>query len=133
MNMMRILVGYDGSESADAALHDLRRAGLPREADALIVSIGEVSMVPLPSSYEMVGQVLTSRGVSSAIALAQSQSVRALNAAKEFAAKASDRVRSYFPGWEVSAETLRGTASMELMRKADEWNPHLVVVGSHGR
>jgi hypothetical protein len=35
---MRLLIGYDGSESADAALDDLRRAGLPREASALIVS-----------------------------------------------------------------------------------------------
>jgi hypothetical protein len=29
---MRILIGYDGSECADAAIDDLRRAGLPREA-----------------------------------------------------------------------------------------------------
>ena len=27
--MMKILIGYDGSDSADAALHDLQRAGLP--------------------------------------------------------------------------------------------------------
>ena len=131
--MMRILVGYDGSESADAALDDLRRAGLPREAEALIVSVGEVSMAPLPSTYEVVGQALTSRRVTSGIALAQSQSAQTLKAAKEFAAKASDRVRSYFPDWGVRAEALPGTASMELMRKADEWNPDLVVVGSHGR
>lgn len=57
--MMKILVGYDGSESADAALDDLRRAGWPREAEALIVSVGEVSMAPVPSSYDLVGQVLT--------------------------------------------------------------------------
>ena len=37
--MMKILLGYDGSESADAALHDLKRAGLPDEAEALIVSV----------------------------------------------------------------------------------------------
>ena len=43
---MRILIGYDGSESADAALDDLRRAGLPREVEALIVSVGEVMMPP---------------------------------------------------------------------------------------
>ena len=34
--MMKILLGYDGSKSADAALHDLKRAGLPAEAQALI-------------------------------------------------------------------------------------------------
>jgi hypothetical protein len=31
---MRILIGYDGSECADAAIDDLRRAGLPSEATA---------------------------------------------------------------------------------------------------
>ena len=36
---MRILIGYDGSEGADAAIDDLRNAGLPRDAEALIVSI----------------------------------------------------------------------------------------------
>ena len=35
----RILIGYDGSESADAALADLRKAGLPREAEALILTV----------------------------------------------------------------------------------------------
>jgi hypothetical protein len=44
--MMKILIGYDGSESADAALHDLQRAGLPDDAEALIVSVADVIMVP---------------------------------------------------------------------------------------
>ena len=35
---MRLLIGYDGSESANAALSDLRRAGLPRDTEALILS-----------------------------------------------------------------------------------------------
>jgi hypothetical protein len=43
------MIAYDGSESADAALDDLRMAGLPRQAEALIVSVGEVMMMP-PSS-----------------------------------------------------------------------------------
>lgn len=71
--------------------------------------------------------------MTSAIALAQSQTAQTLKAAKEFAAKASDRLRSYFPNWEVRPEALAGAASLELMRKADEWNPDLVLVGSHGR
>ena len=98
---MRILIGYDGSESADAALDDLRRAGLPREAEALIVSVGEVSMMPPPSSYEVVGAAMTSRKVTSAIARSQAQDSEALKAAKEFAAKAAALVRSYFPNWRV--------------------------------
>ena len=52
---MKILIGYDGSESADAALDDLRRAGLPRETETLIVSVAEVLMQPPPPSDELVG------------------------------------------------------------------------------
>ena len=43
---LRILIGYDGSESADAALEDLRRAGLPHDVEAVIVSVGEIMMPP---------------------------------------------------------------------------------------
>jgi len=38
MNNMRILIAYDGSSGADAALFDLQRAGLPQEAEALVIS-----------------------------------------------------------------------------------------------
>ena len=39
---MRILVAYDGSSCADAALNDLRRAGLPVEVQARILSVADV-------------------------------------------------------------------------------------------
>jgi nucleotide-binding universal stress UspA family protein len=130
---MRILIGYDGSESADAVLNDLRRAGLHREAEALIVSVGEASMMPPPSSYELVGTALTSRRVTSAIAHSRELTARALEEATGLAARARERVRSSFPGWEVRAEGLAGKPSWELIKKADEWNPDLVVVGSRGR
>ena len=38
----KLLIGYDGSDSADAMLDDLRRAGLPEAAEALVVSVGDV-------------------------------------------------------------------------------------------
>ena len=43
---MKILIGYDGSESADAALKDLTRAGLPSEADVLVMSLADVFLPP---------------------------------------------------------------------------------------
>jgi hypothetical protein len=36
---IRILIAYDGSPHANAAIDDLRRAGLPRQAEALVVSV----------------------------------------------------------------------------------------------
>ena len=54
---MKILIGYDGSECADAALDDLTHAGLPPDAEAHILSVGEVWLPPPPpSSYEIIEQ-----------------------------------------------------------------------------
>ena len=38
---MKVLIGYDGSPYADAAIHDLRNAGLATDVDALVISVGE--------------------------------------------------------------------------------------------
>lgn len=130
---MRVLIGYDGSKSADAALNDLQRAGLPGEAEALIVSVGDIMTMPAPSSYELVEQALVSRRLSSSIMLAQTQTLRAIKEAKEFSLQASDRVRTLFPEWDVRGEALVGNPAAELIKKANEWDADLVVVGSHGR
>ena len=130
--MMKILLGYDGSESADAALHDLKRAGLPEEAEALIVSVADVMMAPATSNYEIAEQPLTSRRVTAGLMLAQNQTARVLSETKAFTTKATERVRSYCPDWQVRAQVLSGQPSQELISRADEWKPDLVVVGSHG-
>jgi nucleotide-binding universal stress UspA family protein len=41
---MKILLAYDGSEYSDAAVEDLRYAGLPRENDVLVVSVTQSCM-----------------------------------------------------------------------------------------
>ena len=131
--MMKILIGHDGSQSADAALVDLQRAGLPREAEVLIVSVADIMMVPATSSYELAGQALMSRRVTSGLANVQRRTARVLQEAEEFAGRARDQVRSYFPDWKVRSETLAGSPAVELISKANEWRPDLIVVGSHGR
>jgi len=109
--MMRILIGHDGSQIADAALVDLQRAGLPVEAEALVVSVADVMMVPQTPAYELAGEALMSRRVTAGLAYAQRQTERVLNEAKDFARRASDQVRSFFPHWNVRAETLAGSAA----------------------
>ena len=81
----------------------------------------------------MVGPPLTSRRVTAALAQAEAQAAQVLEEAKGLAARAAERVRSYFPGWEVSDEGLTGWPSSELIQRADEWQADLIVVGSHGR
>ena len=52
METMKILVGYDGSLCADAALNDLARAGLPQNVEVRVLSVAEVWLPPPSNSDE---------------------------------------------------------------------------------
>jgi len=45
-NRMKILIAYDGSEGAESAIDDLKRAGLPRRAEAVALTIVE-ELIPM--------------------------------------------------------------------------------------
>ena len=70
---MRVLIGYDGSESADAALDDLKKAGLPRDLKVLIVSVGEIAMPPSLIGSEVTGMPVTPESIKMALAAADAQ------------------------------------------------------------
>jgi len=130
---MRVLIGYDGSENADAALDDIQKAGLPRDLQVLIVSVGEIAMPPSLIGSEMTAMPVTPQSIKISLAAADAQTEQSLKEAEELAAKAGARVRSYFPDWDVQTAGLSGWPSTELIRQADSWNADLVVVGSQGR
>ncbi len=130
---MRILVGYDGSDDALVALADLVRAGLPRQGEALVVSVGDVWVSPSSSIKEIAGTALASRRVTAAIMQVQAQASKVLEEAREWAREASLLIKADFPQWNVRAEPLAGTPSLALIEEADKWDADLVVVGSHGR
>ena len=44
---MRILIAYDGSSGADAALADLQRAGFPNEVETIVISVADVCLWPM--------------------------------------------------------------------------------------
>ena len=130
---MKILIGYDGSECADAALDDLTQAGLPATGAVHILSIAEVWLPPPPpSSYEIVEEA---RDANSPAELQRDFAKRS-PAAKDalvLAERARDRVQARFSDWKVTADSSCGSPAWELVAKADEWKPDLIVLGSHGR
>ena len=81
---MKILIAYDGSSSADLALEDMRRAGLTRVAEAMVLSVSEL-WIPV---VENVGagevRIVGALPVS-------------LEKAESLAQTACERVQSYFP------------------------------------
>jgi nucleotide-binding universal stress UspA family protein len=131
---MKILIAYDGSGCAEAALDDLRRAGLPGDGvEAIVIAVAELWLPPPPpSSYEIVE---AAREAESPADLQEefAKGSPAVEAAESLALRAQERLRRNFPGWEVSIEASCGSPAREVIAKADEWQPDLVVVGSHGR
>jgi nucleotide-binding universal stress UspA family protein len=130
---MKLLIAYDGSGCANAALDDLRKAGLPSNAEALIISVAEVWLPPPPpSSYEIVE---AAREAQSPADLQKQylKGSRAVNEAHALAARAKERLQKNFPGWQISAEATYGSPAWEVIMRADQWKPDLTVVGSHGR
>lgn len=129
----RILIGYDGSECADAALDDLIHAGLPEDAEAQILSVAEVWLPLTPQSiYEIVEQAEKVKSPADR-QRGYSENCDAARGALTLAEKARERVQANFPKWKVSADSSCGSPAWELIAKADEWKPDLIVVGSHGR
>jgi nucleotide-binding universal stress UspA family protein len=111
---MKILVAYDGSECADAALDDLRKAGLPADAQIKVLSVVE-NWLPPPSGLEMVEHVDRDQ---ENLALAR---------------RGGMRLASIGPGWDVKSESGAGSPATVIIEEADEWGAELIVVGSHGR
>ena len=130
---MKILIGYDESGCAEAALDDLQKAGLPSEVEALVLSVTEVSLPPPPpSSYEILEQARAVH-VPADIRRVYAKGSPAIQETQSLVERASARLRAIFPAWDITAEASVGSPVRELVRKADEWKPDLIVIGSHGR
>lgn len=116
---MRVLVAYDGSSSSEAALDDLRRAGLPSDVEAVVMTVVE-QWIPVPTSYGGVDMHLSEGSPSpseEAVLLSQA-------AAKHLAVD--------FPGWKIDSDARIGSPATVILEKADEFKPHLIVVGPSG-
>ena len=129
---MRILIGYDGSESSDVVLQDLALAGLPRESDVRVVTVADLLMNgPKPS--EVAAQELSSWRVGTAIKQIEIFGDRVVREAREFASRAADTLSLRFPGWNVDSDVLTGTPAWELIDAAEKWDSDLIAIGSRGR
>lgn len=129
---MKVLIGYDGSEHSDAAIDDLRLAGLPRDCEVMIASIGDLLMSS-PDLTEVLSQTLMPARVEAGIKRAQSHAEQVTQEATEAARRAKELVTDLFPEWNVRSEVLIGTPAWVLIDLADKWGADLVVVGSQGK
>lgn len=128
---MKILIAYDGSECADAALSDLLRAGLPDTAEVVIVSVADVFLPP-PITEPEAEDELIPLYIPPGVRRAHERAAEAVEDARACSAQASSRVREMFPRWDVLVEACADSPAWAVIKRADQWKPDLVVVGAHG-
>lgn len=97
---MRILIGYNGSDAAAAAVHDLRRAGFPDGTEAVILTVAESWLSPKTAA-------------------------EAISIADEGKAVVSEE----FPSWTVKAVTASGSPPREILATAESFDPDVIIVG----
>ena len=114
----KILIGYDGSEYAEAAIDDLANAGLPDEAAVFVMTVTEMWLQTPPTyaGVENSYDAITVKAESLGIAL-----------------NVKERLEKKFPAWTIGCGAALGSPSAILLEKAEEWKPDLIVVGSQSR
>jgi nucleotide-binding universal stress UspA family protein len=123
---MKLLIAYDGSKCADAALVDLRQAGLPASVEVLVLSIADVMMPsggPQPDDPAWVGATIEK---------ARARCAQAVEQARTIALSASKRIQDEYPGWMIRAESAADSPAWAIIEKARTWNADLVWVGAQG-
>lgn len=114
--LRRVLIAYDGSAASDFIFKDIRQAGLPKDVDALVLTVVEKQIVPEdvvggPTHGGPIASPATASGVSKDAAM---------------------RLASLFPTWQIDAEAASGSPVRTILERAEKWNADLIIVGAVG-
>lgn len=126
---IKILIAYDGSECADAALEDLKSAGLPKMAEARVICLADVFLPP-PIDEEL--DTTFPMYLPAGVRRAHERAERKVKEAESMAKRASEQIKKSFPEWDVRHEALADSPAWAIIRTADEWKADLLVVGAQG-
>lgn len=111
--MMKILIAYDGSESASIAIEDFSFAGLPAGGEAVVLYAVEDGAMPYRSSEDpQIIDTIATHILQEGVLLAS-------------------RV---LPGYSVTSEyRVEDDPSEAILTKAEEWRPDLIVLGARSQ
>jgi len=112
-----LIVAYDGSSYADAAIDDLRRAGLGDDVVAIVVSVPDRWVLELPEAIDEVDEPTR----------------RSVMEAREYARVGAERLSSLFPRWRVEPRVKPLSPAEAVLSAIEEMSADMVVVGSRGR
>jgi nucleotide-binding universal stress UspA family protein len=124
-SMKRILIAYDGSPGADAALSDLVRAGLPKRTEARVLTLADVWVPPRAHPDDLMAAPLSQ--------LAYAKATEVVRASKKMAIEGARKIHELFPEWSVTNSARAESPAWGIVAEAKRWNADLIVIGSHGR
>lgn len=125
---MKILIAYDGSDTAENALQGLAGAGLPDKAEAIMF----IAVPPLLPLESLAPQGYAVQWYAGAYAEAVDNLRKIESQARARGVLASKRLQKLFPGWKISVETRIEVPPRAILDRADAWKPDLIAMGSHG-
>jgi nucleotide-binding universal stress UspA family protein len=118
---MKILIAYDGSPAADAAIDLVSKQPWPDKTEARVVTVLEIPLFyPLANGIEVYPPL--SEKVRQAM---RENAYRGIQAAV-------DKLKTR-PGIEATYELREGDVKRALLEAIKEWGADLVIVGSHGK
>ena len=127
--MRKLLIGYDGSEHADAAIEDLPRAGLPEGIEAVVLTVADAFYPPAVDPKDWGSSPLDQKIRERAEEM-RARAMKTRDEAHSVARRGADRLQELFPSWAVRAETDINWPGWGIISKAEEWGADLVVLGS---
>lgn len=129
--MKRLLIAYDGSHAADAAISDLTQAALPDALEVVVISVADVYLPPAPRAPEAEVPQFPPAVLQKVRERAQAE----VEAHRALAARACARAQSLFPKWTCTPLAVADSPGWGVVKYATEWKADLVVVGaqSHTR
>lgn len=123
MNETRILIGYDGKNPAARIINDLKRAGLPNDADVRVITVVE-EILPgrKPRQVNPIIHKTTHKRIKKEMAEASRTIKRAVAC-----------FQKAFPSWKIKGKIRGGSPVTEIIEEARRWRSNLVIVGSHNQ
>lgn len=118
---MKILLAYDGSRFAEAAVEEVLRRPWPEGTEVRLVTAVERPLI--------MGSI---HGLEGYASFGERLGEKMREEAYSQIARALERIQSR-PGLSTSYEIREGEVKSALLEAIREWEPDLVVAGSHGK
>lgn len=130
---MKILIGCDGSGYMEIIRADLREAGLPKEAEILILSVADVWLPePWMPGIEAGMEVSLSAAVHEAVMRSGDMAKEAVENAEGWAKEFANTLAQDFPDWKIRTEACAASPASAILDRAKAWQADLIVTGARG-